>query len=99
MALLTFSSFLLLWCAGICHATGGLNGLPVLNGPVAIYPPVTGSKSQLGDFIHPGIWHTHDDLERIRLGVQNHTEPYYTAYQNFSRNEFSQADVGFLGGM
>lgn len=96
MGLLALVSLILLCCTGICHATGGLNGLPILNGPVAIYPHVIGSKTRLGDFVHPGIWHTHDDLERIRLGVQNQTEPYYTAYQNFSQNEYSQAGVGSL---
>lgn len=54
----------------IVVATGPLNGLPVLNGPVSIVPQVLGSKKHLGEFTHT-LWHTHDDLERIRLGVMN----------------------------
>lgn len=83
-----------LFCAG-AEATGGLNGLPVLNGPVPVVPSVKGSKKRVGDFVHPGLWHTHDDLERIRLGVGNKTEPYFSAFKKFSNSSFSQADVSF----
>ncbi|UKZ74950.1 hypothetical protein TrVFT333_002620 [Trichoderma virens FT-333] len=72
----------------IVVATGPLNGLPVLNGPVPVVPQVLGSKKHVGEFIHPGLWHTHDDLERIRLGVVKGQEPWKSAndvraaYQN-----------------
>jgi hypothetical protein len=72
--------------ARLAVATGGLNGLPVLNGPIPLVPQIEGSKSRIGDFVHPGLWHTHDDLERIRLGVVNEQEPYISAYANFSAN-------------
>jgi hypothetical protein len=78
---------------GFVHATGGLNGLPVLNGPIPVTPQVLGSKSRVGDFVHPGLWHTHDDLERIRLGVSNGLEPWKSAYANFSLDSFSQSSV------
>lgn len=78
-----------------CHvwATGGLNGLPVLNGPINPTNPVLGMKTRVGDFIHPGLWHTHDDLERMRLGVKNGQEPYKTAFVNFSTDPFTSGDV------
>lgn len=76
-------------------ATGGLNGLPILNGPIT--PPyfnnIPGMKTRVGEFIHPGIWHTHDDLERIRLGVQNGTEPWKSAFVNFTTDRFSSSEV------
>lgn len=84
------------WLLARCAvATGGLNGLPVLNGPIT--PPyfnaIPGMKTRVGDFIHPGLWHTHDDLERIRLGVQNGTEPWKSAYLNFTTDTFSSSEV------
>lgn len=77
----------------IVAATGPLNGLPILNGPVPVVPQVLGSKKHVGDFIHPGLWHTHDDLERIRLGVAKGQEPWKSAYEKFSADSFSQASV------
>lgn len=74
-------------------ATGGLNGLPVLNGPINTIPKTPGMKTRVGDFIHPGLWHTHDDLERIRNGVLNDEEPWRSAFANFSVNSYSQANV------
>ncbi|KAM0456360.1 hypothetical protein ACHAPV_007302 [Trichoderma viride] len=78
-------------------ATGPLNGLPVLNGPVPVVPLGLGSKKRVGEFIHPGIWHTHDDLERIRLGVANGQEPWKSAYKKFRVDSFSQASYSMQG--
>jgi hypothetical protein len=77
-------------------ATGGLNGLPVLNGPINTIAQTPGMKTRVGDFIHPGLWHTHDDLERIRNGVLSGEEPWKSAYANFSVNSYSQANVSSL---
>jgi len=74
-------------------STGSLNGLPVLNGPINPVGNVNGAKTRVGDFVHPGLWHTHDDLERIRLGVTNGLDPWKTAFVNFSTDSFSQASV------
>lgn len=74
-------------------ATGQLNGLPVLNGPIPTVGTVHGMKSRVGDFVHLGLWHTHDDLERIRLGVANRQDPWKTAFLDFSTDSFSQASV------
>lgn len=79
--------------ANIVAATGGLNGLPILNGPVPPVPQLPGMKQRIGDFIHPGLWHTHDDLERIKSGVEGKAEPWHSAYANFTLSKFSQANV------
>lgn len=84
------------WLFARCVVTtGGLNGLPVLNGPIT--PPyfntIPGMKTRIGEFVHPGLWHTHDDLERIRIGVQNDAEPWRSAYTNFTIDTFSSSEV------
>ncbi|CAK7227639.1 hypothetical protein SEUCBS140593_006643 [Sporothrix eucalyptigena] len=78
-------------------ATGGLNGLPVLNGPIPIAPKIAGSKTSIGDFVHPGLWHTHDDLERIRDGVLQKKDPWYKVWANFSTDSYSQATYEMQG--
>ncbi|KAB5575334.1 chondroitin AC/alginate lyase [Coniochaeta sp. 2T2.1] len=83
--------------SGIVRATGGLNGLPILNGPIPVVPNTRGMKKSIGDFIHPGLWHTHDDLERIRLGVKNDEEPWASTYANFGTNTYSQANYQTQG--
>lgn len=88
----------LLWCVlglltGAAQATGPLNGLPILNGPVPVVPQFKGMKKRVGEFVHPGLWHTHDDLERIRNGVLKRQEPWKSAYEKFSADSFSQANV------
>lgn len=74
-------------------ATGSLNGLPILNGPINTVQQIKGMKNSPGDFVHPGLWHSHDDLERIRFGVENGKEPWKSSYANFSADSYSQADV------
>lgn len=74
-------------------ATGGLNGLPVLNGIIPTVSSFLGMKTRIGQFVHPGIWHTHDDLERMRLGVERDEEPYASAFRNFSADMYSAANV------
>lgn len=76
-------------------ATGGLNGLPVLNGPITplYFNTIPGMKARVGEFVHPGLWHTHDDLERIRLSVQNGAEPWKSAFVNFTTDRFSSSEV------
>lgn len=76
-------------------ATGGLNGLPIINGIIPTVPPFPGMKTRIGQFVHPGIWHTHDDLERMRLGVESGEEPYASAFRNFSVDSYSAANVRF----
>jgi hypothetical protein len=85
----------LLFFGHLANATGSLNGLPILNGPIPVVPQNDPDmKRGPGDFVHPGLWHTHDDLERIRTGVKEKKEPWNSAYEAFRDNEFSQANVG-----
>ncbi|KAI1344162.1 chondroitin AC/alginate lyase [Xylariaceae sp. FL0016] len=97
-AAMTLSVLLSVTClVGGAATTGPLNGLPVLNGPINPVPKFDGMKTRVGDFTHPGIWHTHDDLERIRIGVEEDEEPWKTAYQNFSLDSYSQAGYQMQG--
>ncbi|KAI0015919.1 chondroitin AC/alginate lyase [Xylariomycetidae sp. FL0641] len=82
---------------GDAVATGSQNGLPILNGPIPSVPKFDGMKKRVGDFVHPGLWHTHDDLERMRLGVSNGSEPWSSAFANFSSDSFSQAEYSMQG--
>jgi hypothetical protein len=78
----------------LVQATGSLNGLPILNGPIPVVPQNDPDmKRGPGDFIHPGLWHTHDDLERIRTGVKEKREPWNSAFEKFSNDSFSQSTV------
>jgi hypothetical protein len=79
----------------VALATGGLNGLPILNGPIPVVPQDDPAmKSGPGDFVHPGLWHTHDDLERIRVGVKDDVEPWSSAFAKFREDEYSLSNVG-----
>ena len=75
------------------QAYGGLNGLLTLNGPSYPSNNVEFAKKKIGDFVHPGLWHTHDDLERIRNGILQKQQPWYNVWQNFSSDPLSQSDV------
>ncbi|KAK6948054.1 hypothetical protein Daesc_009818 [Daldinia eschscholtzii] len=50
-------------------------------------------KTRIGHFVHPGIWHTHDDLERMRIGVKTEEEPYSSAFLKFSADTYSASNV------
>jgi hypothetical protein len=41
-------------------------------------------------FVHPGILHSKDDLERMKKAVANKEEPIYSGYQIFIQNPASQ---------
>lgn len=91
----SFHHILLIAITVLTHyvaALGTLYGLPVLNGPIAPTPRFEGMKTRPGEFVHPGIWHTHDDLERIRNGVIEGQEPWKSAYANFSKDQYSQSN-------
>ncbi|KAL4901438.1 hypothetical protein BDW74DRAFT_187676 [Aspergillus multicolor] len=67
---------------------------------VANIAPVDTSKyfkTKPGDFEHPGIWHTHDDLERVRNNVQAGKEPWSSAYARFAADPYSQANYTIKG--
>ncbi|KAF6829517.1 glycoside hydrolase family 92 [Colletotrichum plurivorum] len=85
-----------------CLAT--VADIPSAFGPV--YPLVPSSpagdisqylKRRPSDFVHPGIWHTHEDLERMRSGVLDGKEPWKSTYDVFSKDSFSQASYQMKG--
>ncbi|KAL5356447.1 chondroitin AC/alginate lyase [Aspergillus floccosus] len=54
-------------------------------------------KRHPGEFVHPGLWHTHEDLERIRNNVLAEKEPWASTYENFSADAHSQANYTMQG--
>lgn len=85
---------------GYAHST--VVDIPSVFGP--IYPLEPSSinvknylKNRPGDFVHPGLWHSHDDLERIRNNVLAGKEPWKSAYANFSADSLSQASYEMQG--
>ncbi|GAC75879.1 hypothetical protein PANT_18c00103 [Moesziomyces antarcticus T-34] len=73
--------------------------VPGLNGAI---PPtnlanVKFHKRRPADFQHPGLWHTHEDLERMRIGVANQLEPWCSAFANFSADVYSSSSYKMKG--
>lgn len=90
-------STVLVSCAAlICGVKATVNGVPTLNGPIPVYNDVQFAKKRVGDFVHPGLWHTHDDLELIRNNVLSKKDPWKTAYAKFSKDSYSQSSVSLL---
>ncbi|KAJ4995565.1 hypothetical protein K4K48_010101 [Colletotrichum sp. SAR 10_66] len=93
------ASILTLSLAGLltppCVAT--VADIPGALGPVyPLTPSPAGDiskflKSRPSDFVHPGIWHTHEDLERIRNGVLEGKDPWKSTFDVFSNDSYSQA--------
>ncbi|KAL2814525.1 chondroitin AC/alginate lyase [Aspergillus cavernicola] len=54
-------------------------------------------KKRTSDFVHPGLWHTHDDLERVRQNVLENKEPWASAYARFATDGYSQANYTMEG--
>lgn len=73
--------------------------VPGLNGPI---PPanlnnIKFSKTRPSQFQHPGIWHSHDDLERMRNGVLQNVQPWASAFQEFSVDTYSLSNYTLQG--
>lgn len=86
-------TFVLRLASLLCTVTATVSNVPTLNGPIPLSNGVLYGKTRVGDFVHPGLWHTHDDLERIRTGVMAGKEPWKTAYSAFSNDSYSQSSV------
>ncbi|KAL3454411.1 chondroitin AC/alginate lyase [Aspergillus insuetus] len=71
--------------------------VPGLNGPVPYVPWTAGQKKVPSDFVHPGLWHSHDDLETMRTGVRDRKEPWISAYEQFVNSSFSQSTYKMQG--
>jgi len=75
----------------------------MLNGPTYAFPPNNGllplnlTKTGLGQFTHPGIWHTHSDLECIRRNALSTQEPYASVFAAFANDSFSQSTYEIQG--
>lgn len=54
-------------------------------------------KGRPSDFVHPGIWHTHEDLERIRNGVLEDKDPWASTYAVFSKDSYSLSTYEMKG--
>lgn len=54
-------------------------------------------KQKTGDFVHPGIWHTHSDLELIRNNVLAGVNPWASAYAQFSIDSYSLSNYTMQG--
>jgi hypothetical protein len=49
-------------------------------------------QSQSMTFIHPGMMHSADDLQRIKKNVQDGVEPWASAWKEFQQNRFLAND-------
>ncbi|SNX85116.1 uncharacterized protein MEPE_03825 [Melanopsichium pennsylvanicum] len=92
-----YFSLLFFVVANVVHAL--VRDVPGLNGPI---PPtnlanVKYYKKRPNEFQHPGLWHTHDDLERMRIGVASKQEPWYSAFSNFSTDSYSLSSYKMKG--
>ncbi|KAF2220425.1 chondroitin AC/alginate lyase [Elsinoe ampelina] len=90
---------LLSWTLVITAAAALIGDVPGLNGPIPTVrlQDIAFGKRRTSEFIHPGIWHTHEDLERIREGVVNGCEPWASAYVAFSADSYSQSNYSMQG--
>lgn len=76
-----------------------VSDVPSLNGPIPAVRPdsIQFGKRRTSDFQHPGIWHTHEDLERMRNGVVQGREPWASAYEAFSNDSYSLSTYPMQG--
>ncbi len=49
------------------------------------------------NFVHPGIFHSREDLERMKKAVATKEEPIYSGYQLFAQNPASQSTYKMQG--
>jgi hypothetical protein len=84
-------------------SNAGVNDIPGIYGPI---PAVAVSnidninpylKKSPGDFAHPGLWHSHDDLEHIRNNVLSNEDPWASTFANFSTDTYSLSNYTMQG--
>ncbi|RAK93788.1 chondroitin AC/alginate lyase [Aspergillus costaricaensis CBS 115574] len=83
--------------ASATHVYGLIQDVPSLNGPVMMVPDTPGSKNRTNQFQHPGLWHSHDQLELMRTNVLNGVEPWASAYTRFAQDPYSNASYEMQG--
>lgn len=54
-------------------------------------------KSRPSTFVHPGMWHTHSDLERIRVNSLAGKEPWASSFKAFRLDKHSQSNYTMQG--
>ncbi|KAJ5663319.1 hypothetical protein N7507_004050 [Penicillium longicatenatum] len=54
-------------------------------------------KKHPEDFAHPGLWHSHDDLERIRNNVLPSKDPWASTFTRFSADSYSLSNYTMKG--
>lgn len=60
-------------------------------------PQTPGSKTRTKEFQHPGLWHSHDDLEIMRTNALGGVEPWASEYKRFSSDPYAQASYEMKG--
>lgn len=60
-------------------------------------PATEGSKKRTSEFQHPGLWHSHADLETMRKNALGGVEPWASAYLRFSNDSYSQVTYKIQG--
>ncbi|GKZ24763.1 hypothetical protein AbraIFM66951_002017 [Aspergillus brasiliensis] len=83
--------------ATAAHVHGLIQDVPSLNGPVMIVPDTPGSKNRTNQFQHPGLWHSHAQLELMRENVLNGVEPWASTYARFAQDPYSNPSYKMQG--
>ncbi|EXK33453.1 hypothetical protein FOXG_02676 [Fusarium oxysporum f. sp. lycopersici 4287] len=91
MRLLTFSLLLISGVAGL------VQDVPSINAAIPYVPWTEGMKRKPSDFNHPGLWHSHNDLEVMRNGVLKGLDPWKSGYEQFANSSFSQSSYKMNG--
>lgn len=79
------------------NGASNTRSLLLMAGPIPPVPFSSGMKKRTSEFVHPGLWHTHDQLEDIRNGVMSNTEPWASAYVKFAADKWSSANYTLQG--
>ncbi|KAF2795545.1 chondroitin AC/alginate lyase [Melanomma pulvis-pyrius CBS 109.77] len=83
-------------------AQGLIQDVPGILGPIPSFNPdqrpiTPYLKSRPSDFVHPGMWHTHEDLERMRTNSLAGKEPWAAAFSKFRLDKYSQSNYTMQG--
>lgn len=102
MGILPPSRLWLFLAANFILAAGLTADIPGIYGPVLSLPRhgvdvAHYFKASPSDFKHPGLWHTHEELETIRHNVKAGKQPWASTFANFSADDYSQAGYQMKG--
>ncbi|KAF2032636.1 chondroitin AC/alginate lyase [Setomelanomma holmii] len=91
----TLAAFAILAHSLIQDVPGIIGAIPSINKNQYDVTPYL--KSRPSDFVYPGMWHTHEDLERIKTNVQAGKEPWKSAFDAFRVDTYSLSNYTMLG--